>query len=114
MLLELVQKQTNELIMTAKISQAIGLLQYNNVDLLQFIQEQATENPLIALEEQELGDSYKINHYVKPIKRQAYGGEDCVNPIDYAADLKNESLDDALDQIMYLEIDEAQRNIIKY
>lgn len=51
MQIELIQKQTMDLVMTAELKQAIALLQYNTIDLIQFIQEQAVENPLIELEE---------------------------------------------------------------
>lgn len=49
--LEQIQRQELNLVMTAELRQAIELLQYSTYELYDFIQEQALENPLIELEE---------------------------------------------------------------
>lgn len=46
----LVQQQTTKLVMTNELRQAISLLQYSSAELNQFLQEQATENPLLSVE----------------------------------------------------------------
>ena len=46
----LAQKQTTSLMMTPELRVAISLLQYSVFDLLDFIQEQASSNPLIELD----------------------------------------------------------------
>lgn len=46
----LVQQQTTKLVMTNELRQAISLLQYSSAELDQFLQEQATENPLLSVE----------------------------------------------------------------
>ncbi|NSL53166.1 RNA polymerase factor sigma-54 [Calidifontibacillus erzurumensis] len=43
----LVQLQTTKLVMTTELRQAISLLQFSSAELMQFLQEQATENPLL-------------------------------------------------------------------
>ena len=42
-------KQRQGITITAQLQQAIQLLQYNNMELAQYIQEQAQENPFIEL-----------------------------------------------------------------
>ncbi|MFD2370934.1 RNA polymerase factor sigma-54 [Brevibacillus sp. GCM10020057] len=48
--LGLFQEQTLKLVMTPELRQAITILQYSAVDLISYLQEQATENPVIDLE----------------------------------------------------------------
>lgn len=49
--LGLYQEQTLKLVMTPELRQAITILQFSAVDLLSYLQEQATENPVIELQE---------------------------------------------------------------
>ncbi|MBM7644979.1 RNA polymerase sigma-54 factor [Scopulibacillus daqui] len=51
MALEMIQTQTLNLKMSPALYQAISLLQYTNTELVDFIKEQAMENPLIHLED---------------------------------------------------------------
>lgn len=47
----LYQEQTLKLVMTPELRQAITILQYSATDLLNYLQEQANENPVIELQE---------------------------------------------------------------
>jgi RNA polymerase sigma-54 factor len=47
----LFQEQTLKLVMTPELRQAITILQYSTVDLISYLREQATENPVIELQE---------------------------------------------------------------
>ncbi len=47
----LYQEQTLKLVMTPELRQAITILQYSAIDLHSYLQEQATENPVIELQE---------------------------------------------------------------
>ncbi|MGE5704786.1 MAG: RNA polymerase factor sigma-54 [Clostridia bacterium] len=47
----LYQEQTLKLVMTPELRQAITILQYSAIDLLGYLQEQATENPVIELQD---------------------------------------------------------------
>ncbi|CEH32218.1 hypothetical protein AM501_30430 [Aneurinibacillus migulanus] len=47
----LYQQQTLKLVMTPELRQAITILQYSAVDLLDFLRQQATENPILDLSE---------------------------------------------------------------
>lgn len=51
MKMSLSQKQQLKLYMTTQLRQSIELLQYSHEDLIEFIREQALENPLIELQE---------------------------------------------------------------
>ncbi len=48
--LGLIQKQTTKLVMTTQLHQAISILQYSTAELLEYVKEQALENPLIELQ----------------------------------------------------------------
>ncbi|WP_400162388.1 RNA polymerase factor sigma-54 [Brevibacillus sp. TJ4] len=47
----LFQEQTLKLVMTPELRQAITILQYSTIDLISYLREQATENPVIELQE---------------------------------------------------------------
>lgn len=47
----LFQEQTLRLVMTPELRQAITILQYSTIDLISYLQEQATENPVIELQD---------------------------------------------------------------
>ncbi|WP_047154322.1 RNA polymerase factor sigma-54 [Aneurinibacillus tyrosinisolvens] len=49
----LYQQQTLKLVMTPELRQAITILQYSAVDLLEFLHEQANENPVLDLSEKQ-------------------------------------------------------------
>lgn len=111
--LGLFQDQKLDLVITTELRQAIALLQYNTADLYQFIQEQATENPLIELEEPQVDYNFEAGHYRKktstPIDHKNY-----VNPVDYTAQKENHILNDLLEQVNYLHLDEEKRTILRY
>ncbi|WP_431802613.1 RNA polymerase factor sigma-54 [Halobacillus andaensis] len=50
MKLSLQQKQTTQLKMTSELRQAISLLQYSHQEIIEFINEQVMENPLLEIE----------------------------------------------------------------
>ncbi|MDN6639150.1 MAG: RNA polymerase factor sigma-54 [Tetragenococcus sp.] len=58
------QKQTQKLAMTQKLQQSIQILQYNTEDLVDFIDNQALENPLLEVNP----PSYSSSSYAKPGK----------------------------------------------
>lgn len=114
MQLDLTQKQTTELKMTPKLRQAIDLLQYNTVDLQQFIEEQALDNPLIELEEKDQQVSFERLSGAASSPKQSIHASDYVNPVDYAPQTSNETLDDILEQIDFLDITQQTQQDLKY
>ncbi len=109
--LGLFQKQTMNLVMTTELRQAIALLQYNTIDLSQFIQEQAVENPLIELEEQTTEPRFEDVRHV-PNARTSTNSD--VSPLDFIANDQPDLYDDLMEQAQYLNINEQERGILQY
>jgi RNA polymerase sigma-54 factor len=55
--LRLSQKQTLKLVMTPRLQQALRLLQMPSLELSQHIEQELLTNPLLELDEEELGES---------------------------------------------------------
>ncbi|TXL67497.1 RNA polymerase factor sigma-54 [Cerasibacillus terrae] len=106
----LFQKQTTKLTMTAELRQAIALIQYNTIDLLEFIQNQAIENPLIELEEPELEYQQGLDFHLQTTSKQ----NNHIDPIPLIAQNQNHLIEDLLEQIKYLKIDNEKRTILQY
>ncbi|MBK7363226.1 MAG: hypothetical protein IPJ01_13125 [Micavibrio sp.] len=50
-------RQSQQLVMTPQLQQAIKLLQLNNIELAEFIEEEIAQNPLLEKAEADLADS---------------------------------------------------------
>lgn len=103
----LYQNQTTNLIMTPELKQAINILQYSNIELSQFIQEQALENPLI-----EIIDSPKIEKYLSHTKKNNNDIE--VDFTNLIADNKKGLKEILLDQLQLLKLNSMQRDILSH
>src|SRR5699024_2043544 len=112
--LGLFQEQKLDLVITTELRQAIALLQYNTADLYQFIQEQATENPLIELEEPQVDYNFEAGLFRKKKTSTPIDHKNYVNPVDYTAQKENHILNDLLEQVNYLHLDEEKRTILWY
>lgn len=113
--LGLYQKQTMNLVMTTELRQAIALLQYSTIELSKFIQEQATENPLIELEEKSL--TIRFEDKYEPAYRKSYrnnDNEESVSPLDFIASNDRGMCEDLLEQAGWLEISDQERKILQY
>ncbi|MEM7290597.1 MAG: RNA polymerase factor sigma-54 [Pseudomonadota bacterium] len=51
---QLQQRQSQSLVMTPKLAQSIKLLQFNHVDLLNFVQEEVEKNPLLEIDPEDV------------------------------------------------------------
>jgi RNA polymerase sigma-54 factor len=111
----LFQNQSMKLVMTAELRQAITLLQYPMLELAQFIEEQALENPLIELEDLQVNSQVQIEKYEMSNEAKPYEGDVTTNnPIDFVS-RKNKSLHEMLlEQAQWLEISEGKRAVLKY
>ncbi len=58
---ELKIEQSQKLVMTPELHQAITLLQFSSLELVDYIQEEITTNPLLEIQEKEEGDENGIN-----------------------------------------------------
>lgn len=80
----LVQKQTTKLVMTTELRQAITILQYSNVELMDYLQEESLENPLLELSEKPLEETLLYNRINDSAFPAYYDPDDEKDhPIDY-------------------------------
>nr|WP_275980365.1 RNA polymerase factor sigma-54 [Halalkalibacter alkaliphilus] len=101
------QQQTQSLVMTQELRQAIHLLQYSATELSTFIQEQALENPLI-----EVKESQKLEETSYSSFRNV--SEDQTSPIDYAHIDRTSLSDFLLNQLQDLRVSKKDRKNITY
>ena len=59
-------KQSQSLVMTPQLQQAIKLLQMSNVELNEFVEEELSENPLLEKKEEEINDHDEIQEIEQP------------------------------------------------
>ena len=57
------QQQTQKLAMTQQLQQSIQVLQYNSEELLAFVENQAMENPLVEVFEENRSLSCRIHRF---------------------------------------------------
>lgn len=121
----LIQQQQLKLVMTPELRQSITILQYSTIDLIDFLREQANDNPLLELEEPELVNlgersSSKVN---KNGWEESESGsyldytiskEDYVNPIDYYADRQMTLQKYILEQTQFLHISRTEEKILHF
>ncbi|MFC4557713.1 RNA polymerase factor sigma-54 [Virgibacillus kekensis] len=114
--LGLFQKQTTNLVMTNELKQAIALLQHSTIELARFIREQATENPLIELEESSTEVCFEDNY--EPVSANkttsTFNRENTFNPIDFTAADKCGLYDELLEQTAYLDVSTDEQNLLRY
>ncbi|MBD3108550.1 RNA polymerase factor sigma-54 [Bacillus sp. AGMB 02131] len=104
---DLFQQQTMKLAMTQDLSQAIALLQYSSQDLAAFLEEKASENPLISLE---------FNSYVKGRQRPKKNNVNYTGSKDWLEQIgeQKDSLEDYLfSQVNVNAINANERKILK-
>lgn len=115
--LGLYQQQTMKLAMTQELRQAITILQYSGQELVEFIQEQALENPLIDVEET---DREEREEPPPSFDRLSYGtstykGNEEYDPFDFIKDDKKDHLkEDLLQQARYLNLGETKYKRLEY
>ncbi len=104
--LGLIQKQTTKLVMTTQLHQAISILQYSTAELLEYLKEQALENPLIELH------SPSWEGGIRSSKRSFDGGVK-KDPLEYVETRR--SLHDELhDQARYFKLSKRITGIVHY
>ncbi|MDQ0484794.1 RNA polymerase factor sigma-54 [Guptibacillus hwajinpoensis] len=79
--LGLIQKQTTKLVMTTQLHQAISILQYSTAELMEYVKEQALENPLIELQTSSWEGGVRSS-------KRVYDGETKKDPLEYAESRK--------------------------
>lgn len=114
----LFQQQTTNLYMTAELRQAISLLQYSALELAEYLQEQALENPLIELVTEKKDVS--IDREVERSNREERDETGYVNkrqsvsPLDFAT-VKTVSLSEHLtSQLRLMQVEKKQYVAVDY
>lgn len=79
----LFQKQTTKLVMTTELRQAISILQYSNTELLDFLKEEALENPLLELKEDKSDDGALYYQSYSNGSSSHDSDNENDNPVDY-------------------------------
>jgi RNA polymerase sigma-54 factor len=102
MKLELSQKQTTGLLMTAEMRQAITMLQWSSADLWSHVQREVNENPILAIESPGYFPSVQGNS-------QAYH-----DPIDNIARERKSWRDDLFQQVGYLKLSPSLKNALLF
>ncbi|WP_270180052.1 RNA polymerase factor sigma-54 [Alkalihalobacillus sp. CinArs1] len=103
--LGLIQKQTTQLVMTTQLRQAISILQYSTLELLDYIKEEALENPLIELH---------TPSWDTGIRAKAAGRGERADSLDYVAE-RGKSLNEELhEQVRCLNLCPHQAKVIHY
>lgn len=106
--LVLQQKQTLNLVMTAELRQAIELLQYSNYELYQFLEEQALENPLLELVEQDNDATYNRNGSHRKTAGVA------LDMTEFLADDEKGMRDILLEQARWMEVEQSEWYLLQY
>lgn len=121
----LIQQQQLKLVMTPELRQSITILQYSATELIDFLREQANENPLLELEEPEIikleeRSTSKVN---KNGWEESESGsymdytiskEDYVNPIDYYIDHQMTLQKYILEQTQFLHLSGSEEKLLHF
>ena len=104
----LYQQQTTSLVMTQELRQAIHLLQFSAVELANFINDQALENPLLDVKEPPKTEEYSYSTLTRATT------EDTPSPIDYAHVTRTSLSDHLLLQVQELRLTDKQKKHFAY
>jgi RNA polymerase sigma-54 factor len=114
--LGLVQEQRLKMVMTPELRQSIQLLQYSAVDLLQYVEEQMAENPLLEWEETQ-EEAQKLENWLRWLKEPPlYRGrgtrqEERRNPLDVVVASEPTLADVLREQLCDFRLDRLRRAV---
>ncbi|MBB6450324.1 RNA polymerase sigma-54 factor [Geomicrobium halophilum] len=110
----LLQQQTMRLAMTQQLRQAISLLQYSTLELSEYIDEQALENPLLEVSHSN-DENMTPDHPVLWQDRQESSGEVGKEPyLDHLGDHEKSLTDHLMAQVRLLKKDEDTKEQLEY
>ncbi len=112
--LGLYQKQTTKLVMTTELRQAITILQFSTFELIDFLQEEALENPLLELHEKSVhedahGHSYSTGQTISQPDK-----EENDSPVDYYHQHEHNLQAYLRSQLHELSLSEKEEAIVEY
>lgn len=111
--LGLYQEQRLKLMMTNELRQAITLLQYSGIELSEFIHQQALENPLMELKEQN-HEIYKTASADYDKNRSSKSSQREKDPLDFVSNDEVSVYDYLLMQASFLRLTEDERRRLEY
>lgn len=103
------QKQMLKMVMTTELRQAIELLQLSTYELLQYIQDQAEENPFIELIEK---DYSRQTDYDNRLGKNSADSD--VDPLEFVVNNEKSMHEYLLEQIGWLPLGEKEYKIVHY
>jgi RNA polymerase sigma-54 factor len=109
--LGLYQQQTLKLNMTTELRQAITVLQYSVTELIEFIQEQAEENPIIEMKDQ--GNWPELGHTFAHKKSNNSNHTQDLQPIDYHYETES-YVEQLLKEVQCMRMSDVKRKIVRY
>ncbi|RBW71213.1 RNA polymerase factor sigma-54 [Bacillus taeanensis] len=116
--LGLFQKQTQKLVMTTELRQAITILQYSTLELSNFIKEQALENPLVELKDStwEEKQTYEPSFTASEPSYDArpYEGDQTPSPFDFISHREDDLHTHLMQQVRFLKIKGQERKNLLY
>ncbi|MCM3674335.1 MULTISPECIES: RNA polymerase factor sigma-54 [Peribacillus] len=119
---ELYQKQTLKLSLTPELQQSINILQYSTHELMDFLNRQAHENPVLEISFKEplasLSESsirtHKINSLTQSSKSKSFNGDNDYNPINNYS-INTETLEShLLEQLSLLSLKAFEMKILQF
>ncbi|RSL30797.1 RNA polymerase sigma-54 factor [Salibacterium salarium] len=116
----LYQQQTMKLVMTQELRQAISLLQLSTLDLHQYIEEAALENPLMEIEEQDTSSMHAESYdmpvmwHDEPPEMQEREEHNEYSPFDQAKDDRLRVPDYLIQQIRLMPVDKFETKVLKH
>lgn len=109
----LFQQQTQKLIMTPELRQAITILQYSSLELTEFIHREIVDNPVFDIDEKEFARyDFLYNNNIRH-KSNSYSDDD-FNIWDTIPTREATLEDTLLEQARFLSLDKERYEILKY
>ncbi|WLD92894.1 RNA polymerase factor sigma-54 [Alkalihalobacillus sp. AL-G] len=114
--LGLFQTQSMKLVMTQELRQAITILQYPVLELSQFIEQQAVENPLVELRESviEPKGTEALSSARTDQSTWDYDADNDVNPINFIKSDDDSLQSYLLEQLSFLKLSSEERSLTEY
>lgn len=109
------QYQTLKLTLTPELRQSINILQYSAYELIDFIKQQAVENPLLDIKENISMDFVTRNYNQTSVSSSTFNSDKDYDPIIHYSDTVITLEKHLLEQIMtHAKINKVQKNILKF
>ncbi|WP_338448943.1 RNA polymerase factor sigma-54 [Niallia oryzisoli] len=109
------QYQTLKLTLTPELRQSINILQYSAYELIDFLKQQAVENPLLDIKENISMDFVTRNYNQTSVSSGTSNSDKDYDPIIHYSDTVITLEKHLLEQIMtHAKINEGQKNILKF